>query len=112
MKQISEVLQDARLEKNLSIRSAAAAIGISAMYLSKIEAGKQIPSDEILGKSADFYGLSQADVIRVARYSSVKEGDRRQKIARSIYEVNDEELLRSIEELLKNAKIRRNNGSR
>ena len=111
MAQIGKVLQDARCEKKLSIRAAAVKIGISAMYLSKIESGKQIPSDEVLGKIANFYGLNLADLIRVARFSTVREGDRRQKLARLVYEADDD-TLNTIEKMFRNAMIRRDNSDK
>ncbi len=93
---IRDIVKKARLNKDLSIRAAAKAMEFSAMYLSQIESGKNMPSDKILRKIADFYGLDFFELLNVKLEESVEsekveDSELRMKVARRLMLMPDEE---------------------
>ena len=102
MSELGDAIRKARLNRKLTLVEAATMIGnISAMALSKIETGKMLPSSYNLERIARFYGLEYSELLRIARYSNVKEESRQARIARSVYDTHDSEVLDKIEALLK-----------
>ena len=72
MDSLSSILTQARRKKGLSLRGAAAAIGISHTYLSALEKGydprsgtKVSPSQAVLIKICSAYGLDMSKVLPV-----------------------------------------------
>lgn len=54
---LGKKLRQAREAKGLGLKSAAPEIGVTYTYLSKIETGTVLPSDETLDKLAAYYDL-------------------------------------------------------
>ena len=61
-------LREARTEKRLSLRSVAAALGVSASLISQVETGKTQPSVATLYALATHLGLSLDDLDCMRRY--------------------------------------------
>jgi transcriptional regulator with XRE-family HTH domain len=77
MDALGRLLAEARRRKNLSLRAAEAATGISNAYLSQLESGKiQEPSPKILFKLAEHYGLRYEHMLELAGYPTQSAGDR------------------------------------
>lgn len=94
-------LKKSRLKRDLSIRKSALQIGISAMYLSKIEAGMAIPSDDVIDQICNVYSELDADRLRqLARFSQISEEDRKAIAARTIYDSTDEDFIKDIQRIL------------
>lgn len=93
---IRDFVKNARIKKGLSIRAAAKEMEFSAMYLSQIESGKNMPSDKILRKIAGFYGLDFFELLNVKLEESVEnekveDSELRMKVARRLMLMPDEE---------------------
>ena len=102
MTELGDAIRRARQDKELTLKEAARMIGnISAMGLSKIETGKNIPTSYNLERIARFYGLDYTALLRMGRYSSLNEESQQARIARSVYDTEDPEILNKIEELLR-----------
>jgi len=63
MSNLSNILKSAREEKNLILRKVAAEIDIDQSLISKFEKGERKPTKEQLIKLAEFYNLSQQDLL-------------------------------------------------
>jgi transcriptional regulator with XRE-family HTH domain len=69
MSKLGSSLKTARERKGLTLRSVQDATGISNPYLSQIESGKvRQPSPTVLHKLAGLYGLSYAEVMKLAGF--------------------------------------------
>ena len=102
MTELGDAIRKARQDKELTLMEAAGMIGnISAMALSKIETGKSIPTSYNLERIARFYSLDYTELLRMGRYSSLDEESQQARIARSVYNTKDPEILNKIEELLR-----------
>jgi len=68
-KTLSQVLRSARERRSLTLRSVEDATGISNAYLSQLEHNRiRQPSPVILHKLSELYGISYAEVMRLAGY--------------------------------------------
>ncbi|HYV17326.1 MAG TPA: helix-turn-helix transcriptional regulator [Conexibacter sp.] len=71
MRQISskelELLRSERLNRGLTLKQAAARIGVSWKTLQRTEAGQSVPFPATALKIADFYGLRVTDIWPVRR---------------------------------------------
>jgi len=63
MSRLSKTLKAARKDKKLILRKVASAIDIDQSLISKFEKGKRKPTKAQLIKLADFYNLSQQDLL-------------------------------------------------
>lgn len=63
MSKLSNILKSAREEKNLILRKVASEIDIDQSLISKFEKGERKPTKEQLIKLAEFYHLSQQDLL-------------------------------------------------
>lgn len=63
MSNLSNILKSAREEKNLILRKVASEIDIDQSLISKFEKGERKPTKEQLIKLAEFYNLSQQDLL-------------------------------------------------
>ena len=64
---IGQRIKRERLNLNLTQRELAGKVGVGAPHISKIEAGREIPSDELLGKFADALDCDYEELLLVAR---------------------------------------------
>lgn len=103
-RKLGDMVHEARVAKNLSLRSAAGEMGFSAMYLSQIESGKNIPSDKILRKLSEFFELDFVELIMASNESSVDtdevESELRNKAARRLYSMTAEEFEKIVSKIL------------
>ncbi len=87
-----------RLQKKESLRGAAKAMDISAMYLSEIESGKKIPSGTIIKKLSDHYETNYMHLVNLANESSeVDEKASKATVARMVEGLSKEKLQKVIE---------------
>lgn len=63
---LAEHLRNLRLLKGVGLKSAAPALGVSYTYLSKIENAKAVPSDELIGRIAHYYGANRDELMLLA----------------------------------------------
>lgn len=63
MSNLSNILKSAREEKNLILRKVASELDIDQSLISKFEKGERKPTKEQLIKLAEFYDLSQQDLL-------------------------------------------------
>ena len=63
MSNLSNILKSAREEKNLILRKVASELDIDQSLISKFEKGERKPTKEQLIKLAEFYNLSQQDLL-------------------------------------------------
>lgn len=59
-------LKELREQKKLSLRVAAQTLGVDVAYLSRVEAGKVPPSDQLLERAAESLGCSADDLLLLA----------------------------------------------
>lgn len=93
-RKLGDLIKNARIKKDLSLRKAAGEMGFSAMYLSQIESGRNIPSDEILHKLADFYGFDFFTLLIASNASDARtdgEEDKRNMAARKLYSLSNDD---------------------
>jgi transcriptional regulator with XRE-family HTH domain len=57
-KTLGEVLRDARVKADLSLRDLARKLSITPSYISDIENDRRVPSEDVLRQFAEFFGLS------------------------------------------------------
>ena len=62
---LAAILRRAREERGISLRSAAADLGVAPSHLSRIENGEKGPSVDVQRKATSYYGLN-ADVLTLA----------------------------------------------
>lgn len=95
MKELGELLADARKRSKLTLRAVQDAIGISNAYLSQLETGKvQSPSPVVLYKLSELYGISYATVMQEAGYplpENIKTDDTGSRLAARIGQTTPEE---------------------
>ena len=63
MSNLSNILKSAREERNLILRKVASELDIDQSLISKFEKGERKPTKEQLVKLAEFYDLSQQDLL-------------------------------------------------
>jgi transcriptional regulator with XRE-family HTH domain len=63
MSNLSNILKSAREEKNLILRKVASEIDVDQSLISKFEKGERNPTKEQIIKLAEFYNLSQQDLL-------------------------------------------------
>lgn len=59
MSALGESLRTIRLAAGFGLRQAARALEVSSGYLSRVEQGKESPSDALLGKMAGYYNVDE-----------------------------------------------------
>lgn len=64
---IGQRVKRERLGRNLTQRQLADAVGVGAPHISKVEADRENPSDELLTKIADLFQLDADELMLVAR---------------------------------------------
>jgi transcriptional regulator with XRE-family HTH domain len=62
LKSIGKELREIRNEKKMHIKDIAEKAGVSQMYISEIERDKKIPSDEVIFKLSEIYGVNASDL--------------------------------------------------
>jgi len=60
---LSERLRQLRNERDVSLREAGQKIGVSAMHLSDIEAGRRYPSEKVMQALASYFGVQMEDLM-------------------------------------------------
>ena len=63
-RELGRYLRELRSRRAKSLKGAAPELGVSHAYLSKLETGAQNPSDELLGRLAEYYD-ADADVLAI-----------------------------------------------
>ena len=63
---LGEVIRKARLDRSLSQRALAKEVGVSFPHISKIEAGREPPSDDLLRRIAEVVGLDADELLLAA----------------------------------------------
>lgn len=100
MKILSQTLRNAREERNLILRKVAAEVDIDQSLISKFEKNERKPTKEQVIRLANFYGLSEEDLI-ISWYS--------EKIAEELkYTESTSEILKVAEEKIKYYKTQAN----
>lgn len=66
MKDLGAYLRDLRLQKQKSLKRAAPELGLSVSYLSKMETGKLVPSQETAARLANYYGVDVESINALA----------------------------------------------
>lgn len=99
-------LRALRMDRKLTLRDAAPSIGISAMFLSELESGAKLPSQETLSRIAEFYMVDKEElevlIIKQKIFRDLAEDssdDQRIQAARTILTV-DNEMLSKIMQIL------------
>ena len=93
MKSLGETLKSAREEKEMILRKVAAEVDIDQSLISKFEKNERKPTKEQIIRLANFYGLSENDLI-INWYS--------EKIAEELkYTESTSEILKVAEEKIK-----------
>ncbi len=64
---IGQRIKRERLARGMTQRELAVLIGVGVPHVSKIEAGRENPSDELLRKVADVFGCDFDELLLVAR---------------------------------------------
>jgi transcriptional regulator with XRE-family HTH domain len=64
---IGQRVKRERLGRNLTQRQLADAVGVGVPHISKVEADRENPSDELLTKIADLFQLDADELMLVAR---------------------------------------------
>lgn len=64
---IGQRIKRERLDHDLTQRELAEAVGVGVPHISKLEAGRENPSDELLDKIAQLFGLDTDELLLVAR---------------------------------------------
>jgi transcriptional regulator with XRE-family HTH domain len=59
---LATILREAREQRGISLRAAAADLGVAPSHLSRIENGEKGPSIEVQQKASDYYGLNPDQV--------------------------------------------------
>ena len=68
-KTIGDLIHEARAKKNLSLRDVTKKLDMTPSYLSDIENNRRVPSEEVLGKLANFLHLDYNDLMaRAGRF--------------------------------------------
>jgi transcriptional regulator with XRE-family HTH domain len=63
---VGQRIKKERLERGMTQRELAVAVGITVPYMSKIEAGKETPTDKKIVKLAEILGLNPDELILAA----------------------------------------------
>jgi transcriptional regulator with XRE-family HTH domain len=63
---LGEVLREARVAGDLSLRDLAKKLSITPSYISDIENDRRVPSEEVLGELAKFFDLSFDNLMALA----------------------------------------------
>lgn len=64
---IGQRIKRERLNRQLTQRDLADAVGVGVPHISKVEAGRENPSDELLAKLAGVFGVDPDELLLVAR---------------------------------------------
>lgn len=64
---IGQRIRRERLERSLTQRQLAEKVGVGVPHISKVEAGRESPSDELIGKIADEFGVDKDELLIAAR---------------------------------------------
>ncbi len=100
MKTLGDILREAREQKELILRKVSARVDIDQSLISKFEKNERKPTKEQLIRLADFYNLSEKELI-ISWYS--------EKIAQDLkYTESTSEILKVAEEKVKYYKSRQN----
>jgi transcriptional regulator with XRE-family HTH domain len=65
-KSLGEVLRDARVKTDMSLRDLAKKLDITPSYISDIENDRRVPAEEVLQLFADALGLDHDDLMAMA----------------------------------------------
>lgn len=63
--EIGEFVTRLRAKRGLSMAQLAARVGVNSMYLSQVERGTRLPSDEMIQNVADFFKLDENDLFEM-----------------------------------------------
>lgn len=97
-RRFGDFVHDLRIKKNKSLRGAAKAMDISAMYLSEIESGKKIPSGKMIKKISDYYEADFFQLVNLGNESSVfDEKASKAAVARMVEGLSEDKLQKVIE---------------
>lgn len=64
---IGERIRRERLDRSMTQRVLAAAVGVGVPHISKVEADRENPSDDLLVRIADVFGCDADELLLVAR---------------------------------------------
>ncbi len=64
--EIGNLVKKLRTQNGLSMAQLAVRVGINPIYLSQVERGVRLPSDEIIQNIADFFNLDENDLFDMA----------------------------------------------
>ena len=64
---IGQRVKRERLSRSMTQRTLAEAVGVGVPHISKVEAGRESPSDELLGKIALVFGCDVDELLLAAR---------------------------------------------
>ena len=64
---IGERIRRERLDRSMTQRVLAEAVGVGVPHISKVEAGRENPSDDLLVRIADVFGCDSDELLLVAR---------------------------------------------
>lgn len=97
-RRFGDFVHDLRIKKKESLRGAAKAMDISAMYLSEIESGKKIPSGKMIRKISDYYETDFFQLVNLGNESSVfDEKASKAAVARMVEGLSEDKLQKVIE---------------
>lgn len=75
MNQLSSIIKQHRSAMRLTLRQLAAASGVSASHLGRIERGQRSPSANTLRKIAEHLGFDETELFTVAGFLSPSHGE-------------------------------------
>ena len=64
---IGQRIRRERLQRSMTQRELAAAVGVGVPHVSKVEAGRENPSDELIARVADVFECDFEELLLVAR---------------------------------------------
>lgn len=73
-KTLGEIINNKRLEKDMSLRDLATKVDVSYSYISRLERDKYIPSKSVLEKIADTLDIDKVYLLRIAGYHVESDG--------------------------------------
>jgi transcriptional regulator with XRE-family HTH domain len=92
MSAISEILYNARKQRNLVLRKVAAAVDIDQSLISKFEKGERVPTKEQIIKLSKFYGIPQKEFLIDIVSEKVVRTIQEYEFAESILKVAEEKI--------------------
>ncbi|NOY50654.1 MAG: helix-turn-helix transcriptional regulator [Chlorobi bacterium] len=92
MKNLKDVIREARLEQGVVLRKVASATEIDQTIINKFELGERKPSREQVEKLAAFYGLDKDELIITWKSDLVYNDLKDEKLANQILKVAEQKI--------------------